>query len=315
MKSEVSRNVLLIVLAVNLQRLVKSLPNKHISPMRISRKSLAESYLSEDLAPGMEAARKKAGRYMDEMQHIFGLKGSEDSGYVMNQKFDTFRDMFAYWLEKISPPGKSDKRLHVMLSGLIHAIDNAFSADPLAIPNLSNKLKNKYRNKNIRDTREPLDEMFNNAYIANWLQLCEADDDVLYIDTTVDPLLLRLRPRSEVGGNADISIPLAHPGRIHVIFDHALADLDQAAIDKARTAAKAVAHAQIWQMNEQEYLPYMLYREGDHGPLMLTMRNLSQQQYEDIVLDEMQDIPGSTREYIPYDWDAGIWAYFRRMTD
>jgi len=143
MKSEVSRNILLIALAVRLQRLVKHLPNNHISAERISRRSLAESYLFDGLSGSAEGARRKAARYMDEMERIFGLKGDEQSGYVMARKFDTFRDMFAFWLERIQPPSRDDKRLHVMLSGLIHAIDNAFSEDPVVVPRLARQLKEK----------------------------------------------------------------------------------------------------------------------------------------------------------------------------
>jgi len=210
---------MLILLAIRLQRLIKNLPNNHISAERISRKSLAEEYFSCGLSKSNEGARKKAARYMRDIEEVFGLRGTEDTGFVMQRKFLKFRDMFQFWLEEISPPGKDDKRLHVMLSGLLHAIDNAFSMDPIVIPNLAKQLRQKYGNKNIRDTREPLHELFDNAYIGGLLQLIEDDDEAMLIDTSMDPLLLRLKPRSEVGSNADVSINIARPGRIRVIID------------------------------------------------------------------------------------------------
>jgi len=313
MKSEVSRNVLLIALAVRLQRLVKNLPNRHISAERISRKSLAEAYLCDGLSNSEEGARKKASRYMDEMERIFGLGGSESSGYVMDRKFSTFRDMFEFWLEKISPPGKDDKRLHVMLQGLIHAIDNAFSEDPIVVTELAKQLKSKYGNKNIRDTREPLHELFDNSYIGSLLSLGDIDDDSMCINTNMDPLLLRLKPRSEVGDNHDISINLARPGRIHVIFDHTLTDLDQGSLSKVRSVAEAVCNSDVWKINDEEYLPYILYREGKGGKIMLTMRNLSQGHFEETTIDDMQEAPASEKQYIPFDIDARVWASFKQM--
>ncbi|MDQ6992684.1 MAG: hypothetical protein Q9M31_04360 [Mariprofundus sp.] len=315
MKSEMSRNVLLISLAVRLQRLVKNLPNNHISAERISKKSLAEFYLSTSLAPSEEAARKKASRYMSEMQNIFGLHGSEENGFVMQQKFKSFREMFVFWLKKINPPGKNDKRLHVMLHGLIHAIDNAFSSDPIVVPDLAKKLKAKFGNRNIRDTNEPLRELFDNQYISSWLQLCELDDDILTIDTAIDPLLLRLKSRAEVGDNRDISIPLARPGRIHVIFDHCLSDLHHTRLHKVREIAEATANSTLWQINNERYMPYLLFREGDAGPIMLTMRNLSQNDFEDRMID---DLPATTviqNQYIPFAMQAAVWTSFRQMAN
>ncbi len=313
MKSEVSRNVLLIALAVRLQQLVKNLPNHHLSAERISRKSLAESYLCDDLSKSADGARKKAARYMDEMERIFGLDGSESSGYVMTMRFDSFREMFEFWLDRINPPQASDKRLHVMLTGLIHVIDNAFSNDPIIIPELARELKQQYGNKNIRDTREPLDELFDNTFIANCLQLCEDDHDALFISNAVDPLLLRLHSRAEVDGNADASINLARPGRIHVILDHTIKDLPKAMQSKIRNVANAVCNSDIWCYDAAERLPCLLYREGSSGPVMLTMRNLREQCYEDVAVTELPDHPVTTRQYIPLNLDPETWDSFRQL--
>jgi len=313
MKSEISRNILLIALAVRLQRLVKNLPNNHVSAERISRKSLAESYFSEELSKSCEGARKKASRYMDVMEQTFGLDGLETSGYVMARKFETFRDMFAFWLDKISPPGKDDKRLHVMLSGLIHAIDNAFSEDPIVIPKLASQLKQCYGNKNVRDTKEPLIEMFDNYYISSWLQLIEMDEEGLAIDTGMDPLLMRQRQRSEVGGNADHSVKLARPGRIHVIFDSTLADLDKQTKECCTKIASAIHDSEIWEINEKRFLPYILCREGKRGSLIVTLRNLTDNCFEDVDICELSSIPGSSGHFTPYGLDASSWACFRQL--
>ena len=313
MKSETSRNIMLIALAVRLQRLVKNLPNQHISAERISKKSLAESYLSDEVSKSEDAARKKASRYMNEIEKVFGLQGTENTGYVMGRKFDSFRSMFEFWLEEISPPEKSDKRLHVMLHGLLHAIDNAFSEDPIVVPNLAKQLKEKYNNKNIRDTKEPLNELFDNCLIGSWLQLIESEDGSIGIDSSYDPLLLRLKPRSEVGNNQDESINLARPGCIHVIFDHALKDLDPSLISKTRDIAEAVSDSSIWNLNGNEYLPYLLYREGKSGKLMLTMRNISLAQFEDFNIKDLPNIPACPKIYLPFDIDQKSWDSFKQL--
>ncbi len=314
MKSETSRNVLLIALAIRLQRLVKNLPNNHISAERISRKSLAEAYFSDGLSISEDGARKKAARYMDEIEKIFGLRGSEATGYVMGRKFDTFQEMFEFWLEAISPPGPGDKRLHVMLSGLLHAISNAFNDDPIIVHDLAKQLKEKYGHKNIRDTNAPLNELFDNYYISSWLQLVSLDDESMGIDSAMDPLLLRLKPRSEVGDNQDTSINLARPGCIHVIFEHALSDLDDEAIRQARGIAQDVADSEIWSLNHQKYLPCILYREGKLGEIIITMRNLDQHYFEDYPVTELDNISRAHEQYIPFGMDQKSWNCFRQIS-
>lgn len=313
MKSETSRNILLIALAVRLQRLVKNLPNHHISAERISKKSLAESYLSDGLSSSEDGARKKASRYMDEVEKVFGLEGTESTGFVMDKKFESFRDMFAYWLEEISPPEKSDKRLHVMLNGLLHAIDNAFSEDPIVIPNLAKQLKEKYANRNIRDTKEPLNELFDHCIIGSWLQLIEADDGAIGIDATYDPLLLRLKGRYEVGCNQDETINLARPGCVHVVFNHTIKDLESNQKDTLEIIAEHVCNASIWQVNNEDILPCLLFREGKQGPIMLTVRNLMQDQYEDLCVDDWSSVPEATKNYTPLDIDEKTWGSFKQL--
>ncbi len=313
MKSEISRNILLIALAVRLQRLVKNLPNDLVSAERISRKSLAESYFSEDLSKSSEGARKKASRYMDVMEQVFGLDGSESSGYVMARKFETFRDMFAFWLDSISPPDSDDKRLHVILTGLIHSIDNAFSEDPIVIPKLARQLKEKYGNKNIRDTKEPLNELFDNHYVASWLQLIEMDDGALAINKDAEPLLLRLKPRQQTGSNQDISIKLARPGRIHVGFAAYLSDLEQETFKKCQNIATSVKLSHIFHLNKQDYVPYILYREGKAGEIMLTMWNFQDKCFEDIHIEDIPENITREEQYIPLQLDSTTWKSFQQL--
>jgi len=313
MKSEISRNILLIALAVRLQRLVKNLPNNHVSAERISRKSLAESYFSEGLSKSTEGARKKASRYMDVMEQTFGLDGSETSGYVMAKKFETFRDMFAFWLDSISPPSNDDKRLHIILTGLIHSIDNAFSEDPIVIPNLARQLKEKYGNKNIRDTKEPLNELFDNHYIASWLQLIEMDEGALAIDASMDPLLLRLKPRQLTGSNQDVSIKLARPGRIHIVFEAYLSDLERENFVKCQSIAKSVKLSYVFHFNKQDYVPYILYREGKAGDIMLTMWNLQDKCFEDINIKDIPEDITREKQYIPLQLDSTTWKSFQQL--
>jgi len=311
--AEISRNLLLIALAVRLQRLVKNLPNNHVSAERISRHSLAEAYFADGISPSLEGARKTAGRYMDEMEHIFGLKGCENTGFVMAEKFNTFKDMFIFWLERIDPPSRHDKRLSVMVQGIIHAIDNAFTEDPIVIPKLAKQLKDKYGNKNIRDTREPLQELFDSYYIASWLQLIEMDEEGLAVSTDMDPLLLRLKSRSTTGSNADRSIKLARPGRIHVVFDSTVADLCPSKLKHCKAIARAVAASEIWEINKQDYLPYVLQREGQQGSIILTMRNLNEQRFENIHIDQLSKIYTSQATYRPFSVDISTWDSFKQL--
>lgn len=314
MKSETSRNILLIALAVRLQRLVKNLPNQHISAERISKKSLAESYLSDELSSSEDGARKKASRYMDEIEKVFGLNGCENTGFTMAKKFDSFRDMFSYWLEKISPPEQSDKRLHVMLKGLLHAIDNAFSEDPIVIPNLARQLKEKYGNKNIRDTKAPLNELFDNALIGSWLQLIETDDGAIGMDASYDPLLLRLKNRHEVGNNQDQTINLARPGCIHVVLNHTIKDLSSTQQNLIKQVAEHVSETTIWQMDNDDVLPCLLFREGEQGAIVLTIRNLNHNQFEDIYLDDWTTIPRTIKNYTPLGIEKSAWNSFKQLS-
>ncbi|MDX8397368.1 MAG: hypothetical protein R8K49_03510 [Mariprofundaceae bacterium] len=247
------------------------------------------------------------------MKHIFGLTGSDSSGYAMEKKFPKFHDMFIFWLDCINPPSKDDKRLHVMLNGLVQAIDNAFTHDPIIIPNLARQLKEKYGNKNIRDTKQPLNELFDNTYIASVLQIIETDDQALSIDPAMDPLLLRKRARSEVGGNADISINLALPGRIKGTIHQALHDQSKDQTAHIHNIATAVCNSDIWIINSEEYLPYILYREGKNGPVILTVRNLSQNHYEDMPVDQLVSIPSSEKQFCPFKFEPAIWMSLKQM--
>ena len=310
-----SRNMLLIILAIRLQRLVKNLPNHHRSPERITRRSLAESYLAAEIVDSEEAARRRAARYLAEMERIFGLEGDEKAGFAMARRFERFRDMFAHWLNEISPPSPHDRRLHVMLSGLIQAIDNGFSDDPIVVPELARQLQERYGYRNRCDAEDPMWELFDNTYIASALQLVEADDNALSINRDSDPLLLRLRSRQEVGGNEDISINLALPGRIRLVMEDVIADLGEDQRNRCRAIAEAVRDGMVWQMDGHEMLPFILYREGRDGEVLLTLRNLDEHCFEERTLETMGDVPPATRRFVPLGLDERVWALFQEMHD
>jgi len=74
-----------------------------------------------------------------------------------------------------------------------------------------------------------------------------------------------------------------------------------------------VKESEIWLLNHQQYLPYILFREGKRGSVILTMRNLTQHCFEDIHIEKIPAIPSSTSQYIPYHLDANVWNHFKHL--
>ncbi len=313
-KKETNHNLRLILLAIRLQRPVKSLPAHLISPERISRKSLANEYHAEGSSNNEASAYKMAGRHLDYMDKIFKLE-SDGCGYVMSHRFDTFYDMFKFWLNTMGEPKESDKRLHVMLQGVLRAIDSGFRSDPICVSNLALQLKQKYGQKNIRDTKEPLEELFSEETLAAYLGIYEDDSNTYRIGKEYDPLLLRWRSRGDVGDNHDISINLAVPGRIRAMFRDHTHHLEPALKEKVDVIAKAVFQSLIWENDAGEQMvPYILYREGEQGPLMLTLYSPQQKEYVDLPFESIQSIPDTECErFIPYDMPPSLWDQFRQL--
>ncbi|MDX8414255.1 MAG: hypothetical protein R8J85_09235 [Mariprofundales bacterium] len=314
---ETSHNLRLLLLAVRLQRPVKRLPAHLIAAERITRASLAEEYCSEGNSKSMAAAKKMAGRHLQYMQEVFGLDGDGHSGFVMAKRFDSYREMLAYWLHAIGTPKGSDKRLHVMLSGLLVTIRNGFSQDPVAIPTLARELKKRYGNQAIRDTREPLDDLFANQVISSWLSLYEDDEGTIGIDRELDPLLLRLRRRAEVGCNEDRSIALAVPGRIkHVLAEHCQ-QMDEAHHRSVLRVAEAVRDSHCWwNVRGQRCVPFILFREGSAGPLMLTLWNSGEQMYQDVLLDQLEAFPWPCKtRFRPFGIDGDLQTMLQQWNE
>jgi len=255
-----------------------------------------------------------AGRHLKYMESIFGLDG-KDSGHVMAKRFNKFRDMFEYWLDKMGEPSQADRRLHVMLTGLLDAIDNGFRNDPICVSNLAKQLQQKYGQKNIRDTKAPLEELFSEETLSSYLVLYEDDDDCYRIGKQYDPLLLRWRSRNEVGDNHDISINLAIPGRVHSIFEEHLIHLNPQQQESARVIANAVTQSLIWKNEgDEQVIPTIFYREGEDGPLMLTLFHPQNGEYMDIRFDLIESIPDNAEvPFVPYDMPLNLWMQFRQL--
>ncbi|RLL50874.1 hypothetical protein D8Y20_10820 [Mariprofundus sp. EBB-1] len=313
-KKETNHNLRLILLAIRLQRPVKNLPSHLISAERITRKSLAQEYYSEGNSSSEEAAYKMAGRHLSYMDDIFGLEGNK-SGFVMARRFETFRSMFEFWLETIGDPGRSDKRLHVMLQGLLRAIDNGFRHDPICVSSLARQLQKEYGHKNIRDIKEPLEELFSEETLSSYLVLYEDNDNTFKIGKEYDPLLLRWRGRNEVGDNHDISINLAMAGRIHALFEDHTRQLESSAKLRARIIAQAVRQSMIWQSEDGNMMiPYIFYREGEQGPLLLTLFNMEQGEYIDIPFESIHSVPDAPcRSFRPYEMPEALWMQFQQL--
>lgn len=313
-----SKNLRIILLAIRLQRLVKNLPAHLVSPECITKESLAKHYLNQNCSSTKENARKMAGRDLADIKEIFGLDGTDTSGYVMHKRFESFEKMFIFWFDKINPPNPNDKRMYVLLKTLIKVIGNAFRNDPISAPDLAKEMKEKFGNKNIRDSKEPLEEMFSNTTIASYLMLIEDDDGTIVINKSADPLLMRLKSRFKVGDNTDISINLALPGRIRVILDDHLNHLAPEMASITRRIATATRESHIW-LDEfgNQVVPYILYREGESGPFMLTLWQEHDNNYRDIFIAEIASIPESNQaRFIPYDryMPAKLWEQFTQIT-
>jgi len=257
-----------------------------------------------------------AERDLNEIKTIFGLDGAASSGYVMEHRFERFYDMFVFWIDALGEPKPSGRRMHVLIEGIIHAIDNGFRDDPIVIADLARELKRQYKNKNIRDSKEPLHELFYNRIIAMYLCLIEDDDDMLRIDKSAEPLLMRHKSRDEVGDNVDVSINLATPGRIRIIFDDHIKQLDTSKRKLIHSIAVSIRESYAWiDETGNKVVPYILYREGANGPLILTLWQANDGHYRDILINEVSAVPGSNKSrFLPYNMPAKLWEQFRQIT-
>ncbi len=325
-----TNNLRLIKLAIDLQRCTRH-QSRHGKrpPTRVTYKGLEQSYFDNEYAVSQEAAHKMSRRDIQYMDEVFKLGGAEKSGYYMQPCFPRYIHMFQFWLEALEKSPKTDGRLHIMLEGLIHTIENGLRADPIAVPELATALKQKYGRKNVRDARRPLQELFSDNAISSYLVLSELEDDLesdpdgdgltpdrLIVLREYDPLLLRLKDRREVGDNTDISINLALPGRIRNIFNIHCSDLNTQEKQKAAYIAKAVAESHCWQDEAGERLvPYILYREGQNGPFLLTLWNHRTGEYTDTPVSEIHAVPEAVEaSFTPYGMPEAMWQQFKALS-
>ena len=325
-----TNNLRRIKLAIDLQMCSRRNNNRRCGPsVRVTKKALESSYYYEEFASSQEASRKMCQRDLKYMESTFSLSGSESSGYYMGQEFPKFKHMFEHWLNKLEPMPKTDARLHIMLEGLIRSIENGMRADPIVIPEIASALKEKYGKKNIRDTKQPLQELFCNNTIATHLKLIELEEDLesdldgdgaaperLIIDRNADPILLRLRSRDEVGDNEDISINLALPGRVRSILEKHSSNLSDTESNKLFSVANAVCESHCWidQFGEQ-VVPYLLYREGHEGEFFVTLWNWDTGEYTDKGIHEIHSVPETTEFYfVPYGVSGKLWDSFKSLS-
>jgi len=315
-KKEISKNLRLVILAIHLQCLVKKLPSSMRPATRITLSGLAENYQDMKASHTIEASLKMARRDLQYMDDIFGLEGSYTSGFAMHRRFESFHEMFKFWLDSLGKPKPLNRRMHVLINGLIHAIDNGFRDDPIIIPDLAREFKEQYKNKNIRDSKDPLIELFSNSMIASYLVLLGEDDNMFHINKSADPLLMRLKSRHEIGDNIDISINLALPGRVRLILDDHISHLESNTAEMVRNIALSVCESHTWADEfGNQVVPYILYREGENGPLILTLWQANDGNYRDIPIDEISSIPESNQSrFLPYNMPAKLWEQFRQIT-
>jgi len=293
------------------------------TPLRITTESLTQSYYDEGDSASIGGARKMAARDMQSIRHVFGLEGAEISGYQLGICFQpprAYLQMFKYWLEWLQQHNNSpDTVLIVMLEGLIAAIENAFTDDPICIPNLARALQKKYGKSNARDTRKPLRDLFDDRAMAHFLPLetiSEADDSYK-VDVRLEPLLMRKHSREEVGANIDDTIILARPGlirsRAHVIIKQESNSLT----DKLSLIMKAIEQMALWNTSDERLaIPYSLHFQQATQAFILVIYWFDSGSYEDIPMESIGDIPNNdkTGHYCPSTLNQELWQQWKSLS-
>jgi len=308
-----SNHLRYLLLAIRLQRQVEIRTGSiKGTESRISYKSLTSDYFESGISSSISAAEKMARRDVAYIENIFGLTKTQNTGFFMARKFNRFRDMFSYWLDSLGEPEKCDRRMHVMLSGIIAAIDNGFRDDPVIVPDLAQKLKRRYGNKNTRDSLEPLVEIFDHHLISAYLGLVEDNNGALHINNSANAILMKLRPAKEVGTNADISINLVFPGQRLSKFDKYISETDGIARLILNQIADAVFECRAWETSDGiKVVPYILYKEGETGPFILTYWQANDCQYRDIHVNQIKTFPSEGKSlHIPFQMSPKLWALF-----
>ncbi len=316
-----SKKLRLILLACQLQAASLGLGGM-TTPLRVTKGSLAEQYYSDGDSETLAGARKMAERDLQLIGRVFGLNGSDETGFFMEATFETpgaFEKMFRHWLEWMNRnSGSRDTVLQMMLEGLVHAIESAFTAEPLSLPGLTSELEKRYGKSNRRDVRGPLKQLFADRVMSNYLpmELISEKPDIYKVDTEADPLLLRLRPRHVVGDNLEDHILLAAPGRIFPVIHGHLPEETEMRV-RVERVAEAVQNSELWVDREGgESIPYSLLLEPEKGSFLLQLYHESDGCYQCIPLDQIGSLPSPGGDtYCPEGIPPLLWHRWKSLVN
>ncbi|MDX8407916.1 MAG: hypothetical protein R8L58_05980, partial [Mariprofundaceae bacterium] len=294
-----------------------------LTPLRITTESLASSYFDESASATIGGAKKMADRDMHAIRQTFGLDGSETAGHALGMSFQpprAYLQMFKYWLDWQQHQSQScDTVLAVMLEGLIAAIEGAFTDDPICIPALSNALQKKYAKSNIRDTKRPLRQLFDDRAMAHYLPLETVSEEVdsYKVDVRSEPLLLRKHSRAEVGDNIDDTVVIARPG---LIRSQAHAIIRREPEEKQHRLSRmmdAVEHMEIWHTeNKDTVIPYSVHYQQLHREFVLVIYRENTGNYQDIPTQFVGELPSASEvmHYCPAGLNQELWQQWKSLS-
>jgi len=206
-----------------------------------------------------------------------------------------------------------------MLEGLIAAIENAFTDDPICIPNLARALQKKYGKSNARDTRKPLHDLFDDRAMAHFLPLetiSEADDSYK-VDVRLEPLLLRKHSRQKVGANIDDTIVLARPGLIRSQSHMIIKREPEVLAKKLSQIMEAIEQMALWNTEDKSpAIPYCLHFQQATHEFVLIIYWMDRGSYEDILIQSIGKLPhnSETGHYCPTQLNQDLWQQWKSLS-
>ncbi|MDQ6990776.1 MAG: hypothetical protein Q9M11_03490 [Mariprofundaceae bacterium] len=285
--------------------------------------SLTKQIQEEGESSTLEGAKKMAQRDMQHIKNIFGLDGNETTGYQLATNFElprAYLKMFNYWLCCLNQKQQSsDTVLKVMLEGLIHAIESAFTDDPICIPALAKALKAKYEKSNSRDTSRPLKQLFDDRAMIHFLPLenISEEPDTYKVDLKLEPLLMRKQSRERVGSNEDDTLILARPGLIRSCIYGILKHEHETRSQHIMRLAEAVQHMELWQHQEKgACIPYALHLNRKTDEYVLVIYWQDSGSYQDYPAAEISNIPSTAdmMYYCPEGFSIELWKQWKVLS-
>jgi hypothetical protein len=295
----------------------------HKTALRVTIESLAKQIQEDDGSSSIEGAKKMAQRDMRHIRNVFGLDGDNTIGYQLATNFEppqAYLKMFKYWLLYLNQNTQScDTVLKVMLEGLIHAIESAFTDDPICIPDLAKALKSKYGKSNSRDTSSPLKKLFDDRAMIHFLPLENVSEktDTYKVDLKLEPLLMRKQSRENVGFNVDDTLILARPGLIRSSIYRVIKHENETLSQHIMRLAEAVQHMELWQHESKgKCIPYALHFNRNKNEYVLVIYWQESGTYQDCSVQDIRSIPSTEgmMYYCPEGFTIELWKQWKALS-